>query len=292
MKKLFNAIVIIGVIAILGWVIMGNDRSGSYVKGTRKVAQKHIDESIPTEVKIEGLKADIRGAEELSIEMVAEAAVTKGQATVMDRKCEELTIAISKLEMEVENGKMLLIEKRDVYLINGTEYTLQELLDIVRKKAETLKAYRDDLNYIKDSKSNSTRMGNIQAQWAEELGRNIDREKRALIRMQDRHQVAKATANVARKTAMLGELNDPFSDAAHVEIYRSVERDISILEAQNRHAFIGTDIYGDEVDLTTLGSEQDWQSIIDQIDYIAGNKTKSQSEVTTNDLDLTVPTVE
>ena len=135
-------------------------------------------------------------------------------------------------------------------------------------------------------------MGNIQKQWAEELGRNIDREKRALIRMQERHQIAKSTADVARKTAMLGELNDPFSDVAHVEIYRSVERDINLLEAQNRHAFMGADIYGNEVDLTTVGPKMDWQSVVDQIDYLAGNKKWSQSEVTTNDLDFSVPIVE
>ena len=52
-----------------------------------------------------------------------------------------------------------------------------------------------------------------------------------------------------------------------------MEKDISLLEAQNRHAFMGSDIYGNEVDLTTTGPEQYWNSVVDQIDVISGSAT-------------------
>ena len=278
MKALFTALVVIVVIAVLGLAIMGRDRSETYVKGTREAAQKRIDENVPTEVKIEGLKSDVRKAEGLAIGLVADSAVTKGSAAVLDRKRDELRGTIVKLETEVENGKMLLREKREKYLINGTEYTLQALYDIVVKKAETLKGHREDLRYLEENQANTERMANIQAQRAEELGQNVAREKRDIIRMEQRHQVAKATADVARKTAMLGELNDPFTNNAHVEILRSVEKDIGLLEARNHHAFMGSDIYGNEVDLTTIGSEKDWDSVVDRIDTIAGSAAPQAAE--------------
>ncbi|MFC1606848.1 hypothetical protein ACFL47_02665 [Candidatus Latescibacterota bacterium] len=102
-------------------------------------------------------------------------------------------------------------------------------------------------------------------------------EKRDIIRMEQRHQIAKATADVARKTAMLGDLNDPFTNNTHVEILRSTEKDIILLEAQNRHALIGSDINGSEIDLTTTGPEKDWGSIVDRIDIIAGNASSHEA---------------
>lgn len=292
MKALITALIILAVVVVLGVAIMGSDRSETYAKGTREVAQKKIDQNIPTEVKIEGLMADIRKAEDMTVGLSADSAVTKGSAAALDRKRDELKVAIAKLETEVENGKALLREKREKYLINGTEYTLQALCDIVVKKAETLKDHREDLLYLEESQANTERMANIQQQRAEELGRNVAREKRDIIRMEQRHQIAKATADVVRKTAMLGELNDPFSNNAHVEILRSVEKDISLLEAKNRHAFMGSDIYGNEVDLTTIGPEQDWNSVVDQIDIISGSATPQAAASITTDSEVPALTTE
>ena len=293
MKILITALLVLAVVVVLAVAIMGTDRSETYVKGTREVAQKKIDKNVPTEVKIEGLKADVRKAEYLAVGLSADSAVTKGSAAVLDRKRDELKIAIAKLETEVENGKALLREKREKYLINGTEYTLQALYDIVVKKAETLKGHREDLQYLEENQANTERMANIQEQRAEELGRNVAREKRDIIRMEQRHGVAKTTADVARRTAMLGELNDPFSDNAHVEILRSVEKDISLLEAKNRHAFMGSDIYGNEIDLTTIGPEQDWDSVVDQIDVISGTSTPQATAASvTSDSPTTASTAE
>ena len=283
MKTLLTVLIVLAVVVVLGVAIMGTDRSETYVKGTREVAQKKIDENVPTGVRIEGLKADVRKAENLAVGLSADSALTKGNATALDRKRDELKAAIAKLETEVENGKALLSEKRDKYLINGMEYTLKDLYDIVVKKAETLKAHREDLKYLEENQANTKRMANIQQQRAQELSRNVAREKRDIIRMEQRYQIAKATEDVARKTAMLGELNDPFSNNSHVEILRSVEKDINLLEAKNRHAFMGSDIYGKEVDLSTIGPEQDWNSVVDQIDAISGTvKPQATASITTD----------
>ena len=270
MKALLTALIAIVVIGALGLVILGKGRSEAYLMGTREVAQNRVDERVPTEVKLEGLKADVRKAERLAIGLVANSAVTKSNAATLNRKRDELRIAIAKLETEVENGKMLLREKREKYRINATDYTLRALYNIVVKKAETLKAYGEDLQYLDENQANTERMANVQMLRAEKLGRNVAREKRDIIRQEQRHQVAKTTADVARKTDMLGELNDPFTNNAHVEVFRSVENDISLLEAHNRHAFIGSDLYGSEIDLTTIGPEKDWNSIVDRIDIISG----------------------
>ena len=268
-KHMKAFLILAAITVVIGFAVLGTTRSTAYVHGGREVVQRKVDDAVPTEVKLEGLKSQVRKAEETAVEMEVDSAVTSGTANALARKRDELEREIAKLVSEVANGKSLLREKRETYTISGVGYTWQQLYSIVVKKAETLRGHREDLQHLEENHASTLRIAKIQKLRTGKLESRIAAEKRHITRLEQRHRHAKATAEVARKTAALNDQNDTFANNDYAEVLSSTERDVCRLEAANKRAFIGADIYGNEVDLRAVGASHNRDSLIDAIDRIA-----------------------
>ena len=146
-KKLLPIIVIVGIFLLL----LGGERTFSYIAAGKRIINKEMDEAVPFFFEIErvrGMVADLDEAIWKYQEMLV------GIKVDMDYLKEEISSKEDELVKKRQLLKQIsasLKQKQDHYLINGKRYSYEEVSDDALTKA---KIYKQQMEYLKAKKDN------------------------------------------------------------------------------------------------------------------------------------------
>ena len=172
-----NILIVLAAVFVAAVVVLGGEKTLSYLRGGRILASEHVDANSPMRLEAARVRALLDGSRQKAVAYEDRVFDLQGRAETSSQTVASLRAKLADEKRALEKARGLLAEARESYVISGRTYSHNEVSADAMKRIEECRRLEQDIAFQES-------LARDLAQGQEQGRKNLSEARRSLKQLE------------------------------------------------------------------------------------------------------------